>query len=270
MSNLSRLLKESWTLVEEDQDRVAGYFYAKMFLSNPQLRDLFPVQMDVQRARLLGAIVTAVQSLEDPERFDEYLRSLGRDHRKFHVTAEHYDVVGAALLEALRAFGGEHWSVEYDQAWSDAYQVIAKKMIAGAEADANPPFWHAEVPDDAGPQVHPRRGLCRRGYRPGADQGAGRGAHPLQPHPVGTPVLRRQAPRRPVRPGRAQRAGGPVPVAVAGLGGQRRSRLRRRAGQHRRHRRQVRSLAGARLLRLRLARDGQVDPAPPRRTPDPV
>ena len=62
MSNLSRLLKESWTLVEEQQDKLASYFYARMFLSNPQLRDLFPVQMDVQRARLLGAIVTAVQT----------------------------------------------------------------------------------------------------------------------------------------------------------------------------------------------------------------
>src|ERR1700752_1325142 len=69
MSNLARLLKESWTLVEEHQDKLASYFYARMFLSNPQLRDLFPVQMDVQRARLLGAIVTAVQSVDDPERF---------------------------------------------------------------------------------------------------------------------------------------------------------------------------------------------------------
>ncbi len=145
MSNLSRLLKESWTLVEEHQDKVAGYFYARMFLSNPQLRDLFPVQMDVQRARLLGAIVTAVQSLDDPERFDEYLRGLGRDHRKFHVTPEHYDVVGAALLEALRTFAGEQWSIEYDQAWRDGYQVIARKMMAGADADTNPPYWHAEV-----------------------------------------------------------------------------------------------------------------------------
>ena len=152
MSNLSRLLKESWTLVEEDQDRVAGYFYARMFLSNPQLRDLFPVQMDVQRARLLGAIVTAVQNLEDPERFEDYLRALGRDHRKFHVTPGHYDVVGVALIEALRAFGGSEWSVEYDQAWRDAYQVIARKMMAGAEADTNPPYWHAEV------LSHERRG----------------------------------------------------------------------------------------------------------------
>ena len=73
MSSLSRLLKESWALVEEQQDKVASYFYARMFLSNPQVRDLFPVQMDVQRARLLGAIVTAVQSVDDPERFDDYL-----------------------------------------------------------------------------------------------------------------------------------------------------------------------------------------------------
>jgi NAD(P)H-flavin reductase len=101
--------------------------------------------MDVQRARLLGAIVTAVQSLDDPERFDDYLRSLGRDHRKFHVQPEHYDVVGGALLEALRVQAGEEWSIEYDQAWRDAYQVITRKMMAGAEEDTNPPYWHAEV-----------------------------------------------------------------------------------------------------------------------------
>jgi NAD(P)H-flavin reductase len=145
MTSLARLLKESWTLVEEQQDKLASYFYARMFLSNPQLRDLFPVQMDVQRARLLGAIVTAVQTVEDPERFDEYLQALGRDHRKFHVEPEHYDVVGGALMEALRTFAGEHWSLEYDQAWRDAYAVIAQKMLSGAEADGQPPYWHAEV-----------------------------------------------------------------------------------------------------------------------------
>src|SRR4029453_7175072 len=132
MGNLSRLLKESWTLVEEQQDKVAGYFYARIFLSNPGVRQLFPVTMDVQRARLLGAIVTAVQTLDDPDRFDEYLRALGRDPPKFHVEPEHYDLVGNALLEALRTFAGEQWSIEYDQAWADAYAVIAKKMLAGA------------------------------------------------------------------------------------------------------------------------------------------
>lgn len=145
MGDLARLLKESWSLVEEHQDKVAGYFYARIFLSHPDLRDLFPVHMDVQRARLLGAIVTAVQTLEDPEKFDDYLRALGRDHRKFHVEPAHYEVVGGALIEAMRQFAGEQWGVEYDQAWADAYAVIADKMLAGAAADTNPPYWYAEV-----------------------------------------------------------------------------------------------------------------------------
>jgi NAD(P)H-flavin reductase/hemoglobin-like flavoprotein len=153
MSNLQRLLKESWTLVEEDQDKLAGYFYARIFLHNPQVRDLFPVQMDVQRVRLLGAIVSAVHTVDDPERFDDYLKALGRDHRKFHVVPEQYDLIGNALIEALRTFAGEHWSAEYDQAWRDAYAVIARKMVQGAADDKNPAFYHAEV------IAHERRGM---------------------------------------------------------------------------------------------------------------
>src|SRR4029453_9368543 len=120
MGDLARLLKESWSLVEEQQDRVAGYFYARIFLSHPDLRDLFPVHMDVQRSRLLNAIVTAVQTLEDPEKFDDYLRALGRDHRKFHVEPDHYEVGGGALMGAMRQCAGERWGVEYAQAGADA------------------------------------------------------------------------------------------------------------------------------------------------------
>ncbi len=152
MDNLAQLLKESWTLVEEERDKIAGYFYARIFLSRPELRALFPVQMTGQRDRLLEAIVTTVQIVGDPERLDDYLHGLGRDHRKFHIQPEHYEIMGDALMGALRTVGGEQWSIEYDQAWLDAYTVIAEKMQAGAAADPHPPFWHAEV------LSHERRG----------------------------------------------------------------------------------------------------------------
>jgi NAD(P)H-flavin reductase/hemoglobin-like flavoprotein len=151
-SNLSTLLKESWTLVEERQDKVAGYFYARLFLSYPHLRHMFPVQMDTQRARLLGAIVTAIQHFDDPERADEYLRALGRDHRKFDVQPEHYTMVKSALVDALREYAGEHWRLEYEQAWGDVYDHIAKRMMAGADEEDGPPFWYADVVS------HERRG----------------------------------------------------------------------------------------------------------------
>lgn len=144
-SNLQQLLKDSWTLVEDQQDRVAGWFYARLFIRDPQLRELFPVHMDVQRSRLLAAIVTTVQSLDDPGTLDTYLRGLGRDHRRFHVDEAHYALVGEALIDALRTHAGQRWSHQYEQAWRDAYTVVAEKMLAGARADPNPPWWHAKV-----------------------------------------------------------------------------------------------------------------------------
>lgn len=148
MTSLSRLLKESWALVEDRADTVAGYFYARMFLTHPPLRELFPLQMDEQRKHLLNAIVRVVQTVDDPERFATYLRGLGRDHRKFHVRPAHYAIVGDCLIEALREHSRGGWTAEYDQAWRDAYRAIAAKMMDGAEADADsPPCWHAEVVD---------------------------------------------------------------------------------------------------------------------------
>ncbi|MFE9689685.1 globin domain-containing protein [Micromonospora sp. NPDC005806] len=145
MANFARLLKESWTLVEGDRGRLSAHFYARLFLLDPALRSLFPVQMNGQGDRILEAIVTATQTVGDPESFDEYLRALGRDHRKYHVEAAHYETMGVALLDALRSTAGDGWNLEYDQAWREAYASISERMLAGAAADENPPFWHAEV-----------------------------------------------------------------------------------------------------------------------------
>lgn len=152
MDNLAQLLKESWILVEDQRDRFAGHFYARLFLLSPELRDLFPVRMDIQRDRLLESIIVAIQTVGDRERFADHLRSLGRDHRKYHARPEHYQVVGQALIDALRSCAGGEWSLEFDQAWRDAYEVIRQHMLDGAATDPNPPYWDAEV------LTHERRG----------------------------------------------------------------------------------------------------------------
>ena len=153
MSTLARLLKESWSLVEDRADHLANHFYARLFLIDPNLRDMFPVQMAVQRSRLLGALVEAVQTVDNPSQFDAYLRSLGRDHRKFHVSPEHYGAVGTALIDAVRTYSGDRWTVAYERAWREGYDAIAARMLSGAaEDEGRQAFWHAEV------IAHERRG----------------------------------------------------------------------------------------------------------------
>jgi hypothetical protein len=50
MSGVARTLARSWARVADQQDRVSAYFYARLFLAAPQLRDLFPIQLRAQRA----------------------------------------------------------------------------------------------------------------------------------------------------------------------------------------------------------------------------
>ncbi len=153
MGTLAVLLKESWSHVEGQSDQFANQFYARIFLTEPGLRELFPVDMSRQRSRMVDGLVAAMQVIDDPLRFGRLMANLGREHRRYHVRAEHYGIVSAALVDSMRQCCGRHWSVEYEQAWRDTYRMMASAMLAGAEQDSHrPPVWYAEV------VAHERRG----------------------------------------------------------------------------------------------------------------
>jgi len=98
------LIRSSFAVVAPQTEEVARHFYATLFSRAPLTRDLFPVNMEVQRSRLLRALVHVVQMVDCPDELVPFLEQLGRDHRKFGVLAEHYDAVGAALISAVAEF----------------------------------------------------------------------------------------------------------------------------------------------------------------------
>ncbi|HEU0088033.1 MAG TPA: globin domain-containing protein [Pseudonocardiaceae bacterium] len=142
-----RLIRESFAAVEPCAEEVARFFYGKLFSTAPATRELFAANMEVQRSRLLRALVHVVQMVDRPDDLVPFLRQLGRDHRKFGVIAEHYDAVGHALIGALRHYAGAVWTPEVEQAWADAFGLIARTMLEAAEADEHPAWWTAEITD---------------------------------------------------------------------------------------------------------------------------
>jgi NAD(P)H-flavin reductase/hemoglobin-like flavoprotein len=147
MSRDAELIKKSLVLVEPLADKVAAHFYALLFLDRPHIRDMFPPMMDAQRGRLFRALVQITQDIDRPEVIDGFLTDLGSDHRKFDVQPEHYGLVGECLIAALKRFVGEDWTEETERAWAAAYELVAGRMIAGAESTVatQPPWWRAEV-----------------------------------------------------------------------------------------------------------------------------
>ncbi|MEU6753866.1 globin domain-containing protein, partial [Spirillospora sp. NPDC046719] len=130
------MLKESFTRLESRADKAMSYFYGRLFATEPRLRALFPIALDAQREHFFHALTRIVWSQDNPEDLASYLARLGRDHRRYGVTAEHYSAVEDALLATLRLFARDMWNPRAEQAWTDAYRSAAATLIAAAERDA--------------------------------------------------------------------------------------------------------------------------------------
>ncbi len=140
-------LKDSWELVAKSGDEVPLYFYSHLFLSHPELREMFPISMSAQRDRLVGALGRIVSNVDQLDDVVPFIQQLGRDHRRFSVVAEHYNAVGASLLATLKQFLGASWNDQIASDWAAAYGVIAKVMVQAAEesSESSPAWWDAEV-----------------------------------------------------------------------------------------------------------------------------
>jgi NAD(P)H-flavin reductase/hemoglobin-like flavoprotein len=144
-TSIVALIRDSFQAVEPRAEEITQFFYGMLFTLVPSTRELFPANMEVQRSRLLRALVYVVQMVDRPDELVPFLRQLGRDHRKFGVLTKHYDAVGAALITALRRFAGDVWTPAVDRAWIDAYMLVSKTMRDAAEADHGPAWWTATV-----------------------------------------------------------------------------------------------------------------------------
>ena len=141
------LIDESLRLLSDRADIVVSHFYAMLFAEAPHLRALFPAAMDVQRDRLFRALGGITRTFGEPDRLLPLLAQLGRDHRRYGVRAEHYDVFGRALVAALRYHAKDVWVPELEDAWNKALAVIADAMQAGAReaATREPAWWKGEI-----------------------------------------------------------------------------------------------------------------------------
>jgi NAD(P)H-flavin reductase/hemoglobin-like flavoprotein len=140
-------LKGSWASVAAAGDDVPLYFYSHLFLSHPEVRAMFPIQMSGQRDKLVAALGAVVSNVDEIDNVVPLLEQLGRDHRRFSVVTEHYSAVGASLLATLKKFLGSSWTPDLADTWAQAYGLVAKVMVAAAEQheDIAPASWEADV-----------------------------------------------------------------------------------------------------------------------------
>ncbi|MFE0465431.1 globin domain-containing protein [Kitasatospora sp. NPDC058965] len=141
------LIRASAALVAPYADQLPVFFYSTLFNRYPQVRELFPPDLNPQQDRLVRALLMIVELVDDPANLVAFCSHLGRDHRKFGTRSAHYGAVGEVLLATLEHFAGPAWTPEVAAAWTRAYTTVAEVMDQAAEADArvNPAAWEARI-----------------------------------------------------------------------------------------------------------------------------
>jgi hemoglobin-like flavoprotein len=125
-------LETSFDLVAPHGDELMDEFYSRLFAAAPAVRPLFPTDMGRQKVMLLGALVLLRKSLRDLDAIVPKLRDLGARHVAYGARPEYYPVVGTTLIASMAAIAGPEWKLDYEQAWSAAFEVVATVMLEGA------------------------------------------------------------------------------------------------------------------------------------------
>ena len=126
-------LETSFDLVAPRGDELMDVFYARLFDAAPGVRPLFAgTDLRRQKAMLLHALVLLRRSLRDLDAIVPTLHGLGARHAAYGAEASHYPVVGAVLIASMAEIAGLAWRPEYEDAWAEAYSIVAAAMLEGA------------------------------------------------------------------------------------------------------------------------------------------
>lgn len=127
-----RLVQESFAKVIPIADQAAALFYQNLFAKDPSLQVLFKGDMQEQGKKLMKMIAVAVAGLDRLDSIVPAVQDLGRRHVAYGVKPEHYDTVGAALIQTLGQGLGEAFTPQVKQAWITVYGVLAGTMKRAA------------------------------------------------------------------------------------------------------------------------------------------
>lgn len=130
-------LRASYRLVREHDLRLAEIFYARLFAAAPHLRPLFRDDPAQQAAKLMAALDLVVKNLDAGDANAGLLADLGRRHAGYGARPEHYPLVAELLVESMQALLGPRFLPVHREQWRLALSLVCRRMIAGAEGDAD-------------------------------------------------------------------------------------------------------------------------------------
>src|SRR6202051_5216506 len=105
-----QLVQQSFAKFARISKTAAVLFYAGLFEIAPKVKAMFPTDMTEQRRKLMATLAVVVGGLGNLESVLPAASALAKRHVSYGAKAEHYPVVGSALLWTLEKGLGDGWA----------------------------------------------------------------------------------------------------------------------------------------------------------------
>lgn len=126
------IVKSTVPVLKTHGVEITTTFYKLLFNSNPEVKALFDMskqESGAQPKALANVVLAAAQNIDNLSVLLPVVNKVAEKHVALNVKPEHYPVVGANLLEAIKVVLGDAATDEIINAWGEAFNVIAQVFI---------------------------------------------------------------------------------------------------------------------------------------------
>lgn len=125
-------------ILQQGGETLTRHFYKKLFSEYPQVLPFFNQahqHSGTQQRALANSILMYAANIERLETLGPLVKGIVHKHAALQIQPEHYPMVGAALLGAIREVLGEEVATDaVIEAWAAAYGQLAE-ILTGAEQE---------------------------------------------------------------------------------------------------------------------------------------
>lgn len=122
--------------LQQHGEAITRHFYQVLFREHPEVKSFFNAAHQgsgTQARALAGAVLAYAAHIDRVHEIAGALPRIVQKHAALGILPEHYPIVGACLLRAIREVLGEAATDAVLAAWGEAYQGLADLLIAAEE-----------------------------------------------------------------------------------------------------------------------------------------
>jgi hemoglobin-like flavoprotein len=130
------IVKATAPVVKENGEEITQRMYEIAFGARPEYRRLFvntwmkgPEEAKKQAGRLAGAVYAYAANIDNLEAIGGAVQHIAKKHVATNIVAEHYPIIGACLMAAIKDVLGDAATPEVIEAWNEAYDNLADIFI---------------------------------------------------------------------------------------------------------------------------------------------